>query len=60
MKTLKQIVYQLKRIADSLLMIEMTLLKTNNLKYTDLQDYSKDYGEKIQAINEKMEDINHE
>lgn len=43
---------QLKRIADSLMLIEITLLKANDLKYTDIEDYAKDYNEKSKSINE--------
>ena len=53
-KTLKEIAYQLKRIADSLMMIEITLLKSNNLKYTDVEGYAKDYNQASENISEHM------
>ncbi len=46
MKSIKEIAKQLKRIADSLMMIEVTLLKINELKYSDIQNYAKDYSSK--------------
>lgn len=54
MKTLTMIATQLKRIADSLMLIEITLLKINNLKYTDVEDYAEDYDEKAAAVSEKL------
>ncbi len=56
MKSIKEIAKQLKRIADSLMMIEVTLLKINELKYSDIQNYAKDYSEKSQNISEIMEE----
>ncbi len=55
-KTLREIAYELKRIADSLMMIEMTLLKSEDLKYTDLQRYAKDYNEASETVSKQMSD----
>lgn len=54
MRTLKEIAYQLKRIADSLMLIEITLLKSKQLKYTDIQSYAKDYNEISNDISKIM------
>ena len=56
MKTLKEIAFQLKRIADSLMMIEITLLKSNNLKYTDVEGYAKNYNDTSEKVSEHMKD----
>lgn len=55
MKTLKMIAEQLKRIADSLMFIEITLLKINKLKYTDVEQYAEDYEEAANAVSETLE-----
>lgn len=55
MKTLKTIAVQLKRIADSMMMIEITLLKINKTEYLDLQKYAKDYNEVSDSIGKQLE-----
>lgn len=52
MKSLKMIAVQLKRIADSLMFIEITLLKINDLKYPDVREYAKSYDEVASEISE--------
>lgn len=37
------------------MMIEITLLKSNDLKYTDVQGYAKDYNEVSTSVSEDME-----
>ena len=53
MKTLKEIAHQLKRIADSLIMIEMALLKTKDLKYPDIEEYAKHLRESQEKVNKE-------
>ena len=57
MKTIKEIIKQLTRIGDSLMMIELTLLKLNKIKYTDIEEYAKDYNKKSHEISKKMEEV---
>lgn len=56
MKTLKLIALQLKRIADSLMMIEMTLMKINKVEYTELKHWAKDYEETAKELSSQMLD----
>lgn len=37
------------------MMIEITLLKSNNLKYTDVQGYAKDYNQASEIVSEHMD-----
>lgn len=55
MKTLKTIAIQLKRIANSMMMIEITLLKINEIKYSDLKRYATDYDETAKSVSEILE-----
>lgn len=55
MKTLKIIAIQLKRVADSMMMIEITLLKINEIKYSDLKRYATDYDETAKSVSEILE-----
>lgn len=54
MKLLRELIYQIKRMADSLMMIEMTLLKVNKLKYQDIQSYAKNYRENADSLSKHM------
>ncbi|MGX1266685.1 wyosine [tRNA(Phe)-imidazoG37] synthetase (radical SAM superfamily) [Rossellomorea marisflavi] len=54
MRTLRELIAQLKRIADSLMMIEITLLKLNNMKYEDVQGYAKNYNGVSESVSETM------
>lgn len=55
MKIFKEIAFQLKRIADSLMMIELTMLKSNDLKYPDIQEYAEDYNRVSQDVSKTMD-----
>ncbi|GEM_PF-3989438 len=55
MKTLKEIAKQLKRIADSLTIIEVALMKANGVKYTDLEGYAKDYNQSAERVSDTLE-----
>lgn len=56
MKFLKSITHELTRIANSLLMIEITLMKINGVEYSDLKGYAKDYNKVSKTISENLED----
>lgn len=36
------------------MMIEITLLKSNNLKYTDVEEYAKNYNETSETVSKHM------
>ena len=55
MKTLREIANQLKRIADSLTLIELTLMRKEGIKYTDLEGYASDYEKKSDSISRTLE-----
>lgn len=57
MKTLKELVHQLTRIANSMVLIEMTLMRMNMLEYTDLEKYAKDYNEESAKIAKVIETV---
>ncbi len=54
MKYVKEAIKQLTRIANSLMMIEMTLLEVNKLKYTDIVTYSESYNENAEEVANRL------
>lgn len=54
MRTLKMIADSLRSIANSLVMIEITLLKIHDLKYSDIEGYAKDYNESSETVSSTL------
>lgn len=57
MKTIRSIAESLERIAYSLMFIEITLLKINDLEYKDIKGYAKDYNKSAKEVKKHLEKV---